>query len=163
MIPPKLQRRSAKAIKTLLVSNPRHPTNEISFSKAQIAWWDHLHISSNSPSLEQVKALSQENSISICVSQVTVYKLPLTRSSYALHMQEWCNLLRDDILHLQRTTHLDLFLTIWCRLSLESIIRWKWHWCKPSIEFDMAAVSDYWPASCHPKKCMMLKRIFKSR
>jgi hypothetical protein len=49
---PKSQRPSAKAITTLLGSNPREPSNQNPFHKGHVAWWDNLPPVAAAPSLK---------------------------------------------------------------------------------------------------------------
>jgi hypothetical protein len=104
MAPTKSQGPSAKAIPTLLGSTPRHPSNQSSFRKEQIAGWDHPPTSSNRPQSEHVESFSQDNNpISVSISLIIVCKAPFTNSSHVFLTQEWYNLARDDVLRLRKT------------------------------------------------------------
>jgi hypothetical protein len=70
--------------------------------------------SSNSPSLEHVKAFCHnENPESLSTSPVLVYKAPFTISSNAFRTQEWSDLSRDNVLRLLKTLPLVSFLFGW--------------------------------------------------
>jgi hypothetical protein len=115
LFPPSLKSQgpSAKAIPTLLSSTPRHPSNQSSIHKRQIAWWDHPPTSSNNPSSEHVKAFSQDNNlVSVSTSPVIVYKALFTNSRYAFRTLEWLNLTRDDVLRSRKPPPLATFCLV---------------------------------------------------
>jgi hypothetical protein len=154
---PKSQSPSAKAIPTLLGSTPRHSSNQSSFREGQIAWWDHPPTSSNRPLSEQVKAFSQDkNPVSVSISQVIVYKVPFTNSSYAFRPWEWFNLSRDDVLLLRNTPLFVSFLVGWLATKCSQIFssgepqKFEWQTDSPKR---CSFAPNWWPNTILSDSC----------
>jgi hypothetical protein len=109
--------------------------------------------SSNSHWFGHVKAFIQNNPISINTSPVTVYKAPFTVSSIMFHMQEWCNLARDDVLSLRKTPPLVSFfgwlvciILFWMNVILDPHQKGRTHMkCQEKIgTWEGEEITEWW-------------------